>query len=471
MTDRIPVTIIDTIDATTPIRITPAQAGGVIHTRSFTGIYRNLRLYGAGLLCLLYFGTAWLNWGDRQAVLWDLAGRKFYIFGATFWPQDFVLLSAILIIAAFGLFFITVLAGRVWCGYTCPQSVFTWIFMRIEKLTEGERNQRLKLDAAPWSLGKLLRRSAKHALWLAVGLATALAFVGYFTPIRQLIIDTVQLNVDGSTAFWLLFFTTATYINAGWLREKVCLDMCPYSRFQSVMFDDNTLVVSYDSGRGDNRGPRRKDSDYKAQGLGDCIDCTICVQVCPTGIDIRDGLQLNCLSCGACIDACDTVMDKMGYARGLVRYTSERALNGAKTQLFRPRLLAYAAVLMVMIASFIWALQMRPLISLDVTKDRAMFRENSEGQIENIYSLKIINKTQHPQRYSIGITQDPAFALQGTRQINLAAGEIVDLPVSVVLLNPNAVKSAEQLEFVVSNLDVDTQQVSASSTFISPAAR
>lgn len=471
MTDRIPATIIDTIDHASPVRITPAQAGGVIHTRSFTGIYRNLRLYGAGLLCLLYFGTAWLNWGDRQAVLWDLAQRKFYIFGATFWPQDFVLLSAILIIAAFGLFFITVYAGRVWCGYACPQSVFTWIFMRIEKLTEGERNQRLKLDAAPWSLNKLLRRVAKHALWLVVGLATALAFVGYFTPIRQLVIDTLQLNIDGSTAFWLFFFTTATYVNAGWLREKVCLDMCPYSRFQSVMFDDNTLVVTYDSARGDARGPRRKDSAYKADGLGDCIDCTICVQVCPTGIDIRDGLQLNCLSCGACIDACDNVMDKMGYARGLVRYTSERALNGGKTKLLRPRLVAYAAVLLMMLASFAWALQTRPMLSLDVSKDRSMFRENSEGQIENIYTLKIINKTQQPQRYAIALDNSPEFALQGTQQIKLAAGEIIDLPVSVVLLKPNAVKSAEPLKFIVSNIEALDQQVSADSTFISPASR
>ncbi|SNR95906.1 cytochrome c oxidase accessory protein CcoG [Pseudomonas segetis] len=471
MTDRIPVTIIDSIDSSSPLRITPAQAGGPIHTRSFTGLYRNLRLYGAGFLCLLYFGTAWLNWGDRQAVLWDLAGRKFYIFGATFWPQDFILLCAILIIAAFGLFFITVFAGRVWCGYSCPQSVFTWIFMRIEQFAEGERHQRLKLDAAPVTLNKLLRRTIKHVLWLAVGLATALTFVGYFTPIRQLIIDSLQLNIDGSTAFWLLFFTAATYINAGWLREKVCLDMCPYSRFQSVMFDDNTLVVSYDSARGESRGPRRKGTDSKAQGLGDCIDCTICVQVCPTGIDIRDGLQLNCLSCGACIDACDTVMDKMGYARGLVRYSSERALNGAKTRLLRPRLVAYAVVLLLMIVGFAWALQARALISLDVSKDRAMFRENSQGQIENIYSLKIINKTQQPQRYAIALGDNSSFALLGPQQIKLAPGEIVDMPISVVLLKPEAVKSAEHLSFVVTNMEMPKQQVSTGSTFISPVVR
>ncbi len=283
MNDRIPAQLIETVDASTPIRLTPAQSGGPIHTRSFSGYFRNLRLLGGGLLMLLYFGTVWLNWDGRQAVLWDLGQQQFHIFGATFWPQDFILLSALLIIAAFGLFFITVLAGRVWCGYACPQSSWTWMFMWAEKVTEGDRLQRIKLDAAPWSPGKLLRRSAKHALWLAISLATALTFVGYFTPVRELVGDLTRLDIGLTSAFWLLFFTAATYLNAGWLREQVCLHMCPYSRFQSVMFDADTLLVSYDAARGEARGARRKDSDPRAQNLGDCIDCTLCVQVCPTG--------------------------------------------------------------------------------------------------------------------------------------------------------------------------------------------
>ncbi|PZQ40229.1 MAG: cytochrome c oxidase accessory protein CcoG, partial [Ectopseudomonas oleovorans] len=401
MTELIPVRAVESIDPAKPTRLTPAQAGGPIHTRSFTGRFRNLRLLGAGLLFLLFFGTAWIDWNGRQAVLWDLDNRQFHIFGATFWPQDFILLSAILIIAAFGLFFITVLAGRVWCGYACPQSVWTWVFMRVEQITEGDRGQRIKLDAAPWSLQKLARRSAKHGLWLAVSLVTALAFVGYFTPVRQLTVDLATFQVGATTAFWVLFFTAATYINAGWLREKVCRDMCPYSRFQSVMFDSDTLVISYDAARGETRGPRRKDADYKAEGLGDCIDCTMCVQVCPTGIDIRDGLQLECIGCGACVDACDSVMDKLGYARGLVRYSSENELAGGKTHWLRPRLIGYAAMLAVMIGAFTWALAERPLISLDVTRDRGLFRENALGQIENIYSLKIINKTQQARSYAI----------------------------------------------------------------------
>lgn len=469
MTDRIPATIIDTVDPRKPIRLTPAQAGGPIHTRSFTGLFRNLRLVGAGLLFLLYFGTQWLNWEGRQAVLWDLSKQQFHIFGATFWPQDFILLSALLIIAAFGLFFITVLAGRVWCGYACPQSTWTWVFMWAEKITEGDRGQRIKLDAAPWSLNKLLRRSAKHAVWLAVSLATAIAFVGYFTPVRELIADLFGLQLGPTSGFWLFFFTAATYINAGWLREKVCVHMCPYSRFQSVMLDADTLVVAYDAARGEQRGARRKDSDPRTQGLGDCIDCTLCVQVCPTGIDIRDGLQLDCLSCGACIDACDSVMDKMGYARGLVRYTSERALEGGRTHLLRPRLVGYAAALSIMIGAFVWALDARPMLSLDVTKDRTLYRENTQGQIENMYSLKVINKTQQRRDYLITLDEGP-FELHGSGEVSLAPGEIVDLPVSVALLDSDGV-SRRELRFAVSDMADPTSRVSAPSTFIAPRVR
>ncbi|NQD94262.1 cytochrome c oxidase accessory protein CcoG [Pseudomonas sp. CrR25] len=468
MNDRIPARIIDSLDPAKPVRLTPAQAGGPIHTRRFTGLFRNLRLLGAGLLCLLFFGTAWLDWNGRQAVLWDLGGRQFHIFGATYWPQDFILLSAILIIAAFGLFFITVLAGRVWCGYACPQSVWTWIFMRVEQFTEGDRGQRIKLDAAPWSLVKILRRGAKHGLWLAVSLATALAFVGYFTPIRALVGDLRNLALGTDTAFWLLFFTAATYINAGWLREKVCRDMCPYSRFQSVMFDRDTLIISYDAARGEARGPRKKDADYRAEGLGDCVDCTMCVQVCPTGIDIRDGLQLDCIGCGACIDACDSVMDKLGYARGLVRYSSERELAGGRTRWLRPRLIGYAAVLLAMIGAFAWALAARPLLSLDVTKDRGLFRENTAGQIENIYSLKLINKSQQPRRYRIALVESGDFELHGARTLALAPGEIRDVPVSVALTAERAASTTQPLRFEVHDVADPASRVVTASTFIAP---
>ncbi|MGY2685649.1 cytochrome c oxidase accessory protein CcoG [Pseudomonas tolaasii] len=466
MSERIP-----TVDTFEPIHSKKMKAKGsdhLIHTRSFTGLFRTLRVSGAGVLFLAFFGTVWLNWGGRQAVLWDLAESKFHIFGATFWPQDFILLSALLIICAFGLFAMTVFAGRVWCGYTCPQSAFTWLFMWCEKVTEGERNQRIKLQAAPWNLNKLLRRSAKHTLWLGISVLTGLTFVGYFTPIRPLAAELLTWQLGGVSLFWVLFFTAATYLNAGWLREAVCMHMCPYARFQSVMLDKDTLTISYDAARGEHRGPRKREVNPANVGLGDCIDCQLCVQVCPTGIDIRDGLQMECIGCAACIDACDSIMDKMGYARGLVSYTSEHQLQGGKTRLLRPRLIGYSAVLLVMIAALVVALIERPMVSLDVTKDRGLFRENSLGQIENIYSLKVINKTQQHQDYRVALVDADGFQLQGKTAISLAPGEISDVPVSVVLLADKPASSSQTLRFKVTDVDEPWIFSAADSRFVAP---
>lgn len=469
MSERIPT--VETFEPIHPKKVKAKSSDNLIHTRSFTGVFRTLRVGGAGLLFLAFFGTVWLNWGGRQAVLWDLAESKFHIFGATFWPQDFILLSALLIICAFGLFAITVFAGRVWCGYTCPQSSFTWLFMWCEKVTEGERNQRIKLQAAPWSLNKLARRSAKHTLWLGISVLTGLTFVGYFTPIRPLAAELLTWQMGGVSLFWVLFFTGATYINAGWLREAVCMHMCPYARFQSVMFDKDTLTISYDAARGEHRGPRKRDLPPAQVGLGDCIDCQLCVQVCPTGIDIRDGLQMECIGCAACIDACDSIMDKMGYARGLVSYTSEHQLQGGKTHLLRPRLIGYSAVLVVMLAALVVALIERPMVSLDVTKDRGMFRENSLGLIENIYSLKVINKTQQRQEYRLELVDAEGFQLQGKTQVSLAAGEIVDIPVSVALLADTPASSSQTLRFKVTDVDEPWIYTAADSRFVAPLNR
>ncbi|MBC3925897.1 MULTISPECIES: cytochrome c oxidase accessory protein CcoG [Pseudomonas] len=469
MSERIQT--VDTFEPIHPKKVKANSSDNLIHTRSFTGLFRTLRVGGAGFLFLAFFGTVWLNWGGRQAVLWDLAESKFHIFGATFWPQDFILLSALLIICAFGLFAITVFAGRVWCGYTCPQSSFTWLFMWCEKVTEGERNQRIKLHAAPWSLNKLARRSAKHTLWLGISLLTGLTFVGYFTPIRPLAVELLTWQMGGVSLFWVLFFTGATYINAGWLREAVCMHMCPYARFQSVMFDKDTLTISYDVARGEHRGPRKRDVNPADVGLGDCIDCQLCVQVCPTGIDIRDGLQMECIGCAACIDACDSIMDKMGYERGLVSYTSEHQLQGGKTHLLRPRLIGYSAVLLVMIAALVVALVERPMVSLDVTKDRGMFRENAQGLIENIYSLKVINKTQQRQDYRLDLVDAEGFQLQGKKEISLAAGEISDVPVSVALLADKPASSSQTLRFKVTDVDEPWIYSAADSRFVAPLNR
>ena len=442
-----------------------------IYTKAFTGVFRNLRMVGGAFLFLLYFGTAWINWGDRQAVLWDLPERKFYIFGMTIWPQDFMLLSWLLIICAFGLFFITVFAGRVWCGYTCPQSVWTWIFMWCEKVTEGDRNQRMKLDKQPMSLQKLLRKSAKHSLWILIGLVTGLTFVGYFTPVRDLIPSLLNGEADGYAYFWVGFFTLATYGNAGWLRENVCIYMCPYGRFQSVMFDKDTLIVSYDTRRGESRGARKKDADYKAQGLGDCIDCKMCVHVCPTGIDIRDGLQFECITCAACIDAYDSIMDKMGYPRGLISYTTEHNLSGQKTHLLRPRLIGYAIALLAMMSLFGYAVFNRSLVELDVLKDRVLYRENEEGRIENVYNVKIMNKAQRAQTFVIEVSGLEGLHYEGKREVTAAEGEVFSLPVELSIDPDKLPSSTNEIVFTVKAVDDPSIQSDSDSRFIGPSVR
>lgn len=458
--------------------ITPPKASGDLYekrqkifTRAFTGLFRSIRIYVGAILFLLFLGTAWLNWDGRQAVWWNLPERKFYIFGATFWPQDFMLLSWLLIIAAFSLFFITVFAGRVWCGYACPQTTWTWIFMWVEKVTEGDRNKRMKLDKAPWSTEKILRRSAKHGLWLLIGFVTGLTFVGYFTPIRQLPIDLFTGQADGWSYFWVGFFTVMTYLAAGYLREQVCIYMCPYSRFQSVMFDKDTLIVSYDAKRGENRGPRKKTADYKAEGLGDCIDCTLCVQVCPTGIDIRDGLQIACVSCAACIDVCDEVMGKMGYEKGLISYTTEHNLSGEKTKLVRPRLVGYAVAILIMISLFSYTIFNRTLVELNVIKDRIPYRENMEGRIENVYLLRIINKDQHAHTYVLEASGLDGLQLESKQNFEVQAGEIFSSPVSVSV-DPEALgSSANTIEFKIQSVDDQRISRASKSTFIGPVVR
>jgi len=271
-----------------------------------------------------FYGLAWVPWGNRQILLFDLPARRFHILWMTFYPQDFIYLALLLVMAAVSLLFFTALGGRLWCGYTCPQTLWTELFLWVERMTEGDRAKRIKLDKSPWNRDKLLRRGGKQVLWVGLALWTGFTFVGYFTPIRTLGSELLHLNLGSWETFWILFYGFATYGNAGFLREQVCLYMCPYARFQGAMFDRDTLIITYDQARGEPRGGRPRGIDPRSKGLGDCIDCTLCVQVCPTGIDIRDGLQYACIACGSCVDACDSVMDKMGYPRGLVRYTTEK---------------------------------------------------------------------------------------------------------------------------------------------------
>ncbi len=409
-----------------------------IYPREVPGRFRNLRTLATLGLLGIFYGLAWLQWNGRQAVLFDLPARKFYIFGLTFLPQDFFFLSWLLILAALSLFFFTAVAGRLWCGYACPQTVWTDAFVWMERITEGNRQQRMKLDKGPFTVNKLWRKTAKQVLWLSFALFTGLTFVGYFTPIRALITEIGSFSTGPWETFWVLFYGFATYGNAGYLREQVCKYMCPYARFQSAMFDKHTLIISYDTARGEPRGSRQRGMAYKGEGqnkniLGDCIDCTLCVQACPTGIDIRKGLQYECIACAACIDACDSVMDKMNYPHGLVRYSTQASLEGNAPHVIRPRTIVYGLLLTVLFGGFLYAVTHRNLAELDVLRERnAMYRETDAGLIENIYTLRVVNKDSEPHTFTLAIDGVPDAQLLMDRElIEVGASEVVTLTVRV----------------------------------------
>ena len=402
-----------------------------IYPRQVHGLFARLRLLGVLGLLGIYYITPWLRWDGHQALLLDLPARKFHIFFITLWPQDFFYLAVLLIIAGLVLFFVTALAGRIWCGYACPQTVWTEAFLWIERKVEGSRMQQQKLDALPMSVRKFRIKASKHFLWLAFSAWTGFTFVGYFSPIVELGRHLLAFNIGPWETFWILFYGFATYGNAGFMREQVCKYMCPYARFQSAMFDKDTLVVSYIPVRGEPRGSRKRSVDPVAAGLGDCIDCTLCVQVCPTGIDIRDGMQYECIACSACIDACDDVMDKMGYEKGLIKYTTEHAMTGGKTHILRPRIIIYALILLSIMAAFAWSFSQRISLGLDVIRDRnTLYRETSEGLIENVYILKILNMDERVHQYQLSVSGIPGLTLHKDMDvIEVESGGIMELPV------------------------------------------
>jgi cytochrome c oxidase accessory protein FixG len=452
-----------------------------VYSREISGRFQTLRLIAVWVLLGLYYVMPWVNWDGRQAVLFDLPARKFYILGLSFWPQDFVFLAMLLMIAAFGLFFFTALAGRLWCGYACPQTVWTEVFIAMERLCEGDRNKQMKLDAAPWNRDKILRKGAKHALWIVFALWTGFTFVGFFTPIRTLAQEASTLSLGGWEWFWTIFYSFATWGNAGFLREQVCKYMCPYARFQGAMFDRDTLIIAYDSERGEPRGSRRKgvpsvlelpklaDGSFAdgAPKLGDCIDCTICVQVCPTGIDIRDGLQYECIACGACIDACDSVMDKIGYPRGLVRYATLNSLEHKTPHVIRPRIIVYGFILLALIGSFTYAVFNRTPLIIDVLRDRnALYRVVADGAIENAYTLKIVNKDQVAHRYAITLAEggDGLALSANAADVAVAAEGVANVAVTV-RAPAGAVKGPREVVFEVRALDGDLQRTQKSRFF------
>ena len=424
-----------------------------IYPREVHGVFAWMRTTAVSALLGLYYGIPWLRWDQHQAILFDLPGRKFHLFALTIWPQDFIYLAGLLIIAALALFFFTALAGRLWCGFACPQTVWTEAFMWMERHIEGDRARRMKLDQMPWSAYKVGIKSLKHGVWIVFALWTGFTFVGYFTPILELAQKIASASTGPWETFWVAFYAFATYGNAGWMREQVCIYMCPYARFQSAMFDRNTLIISYDDKRGDPRGSRRHDADPATQGLGHCIDCTLCMQVCPTGIDIRGGLQYQCIGCAACIDACDGVMEKMRYPKGLIRYTTENALEGVKTQLLRPRVIVYAVALTLLTSAVFWGIATRDLVSLDVIRDRnALYRETVEGLIENVYTLKVINKGGGNSVFTVSIDGlEGAQVLSEGRQVAVAEGEVRDMVVRVQVNPVYLERRSSVLSFTVTS--------------------
>jgi cytochrome c oxidase accessory protein FixG len=428
-----------------------------IYPRAVTGKFASARWTLVWLTQLVFYGLPWLMWNDRQAVLFDLAVRKFYIFGLVFWPQDIVYLTVLLILSAYSLFLFTAVAGRLWCGYACPQTVYTEIFMWIERKVEGERMARMKLDKEAAGARKIRLKATKHALWIALALWTGFTFVGYFTPIRELWREVWSANLGGWQTFWILFYGFATYGNAGWMREQVCKFMCPYARFQGVMFDPDTLIITYDGNRGEPRGPRNKSVDYKAKGLGDCVDCGICVQVCPTGIDIRNGLQYECIGCGACVDGCNQVMAKMGYPKGLIRYSTEKAiqqnLQGAQIarRMARPRVLLYTGILAVVTIVALLSLVARVPVKVDVVRDRGLIsRDASDPVVQNVYRLQIMNTQERAARFTIAASGIEGIKLLGDPQpIALGPATARWVPVRIEVPRENAEPGSNRIEFTV----------------------
>lgn len=431
MTERIKIKEIKTSTQSNVDRYNPSNR---IYVRAVYGLYQKLRRYAGWGLIILFLALPMIRWNGHQAVLFDISKQQYHIFNMTLFPQDLTLLAWAFIISAFALFFITTYLGRVWCGYTCPQTVWTFIFIWFEERFEGSANKRKRLDQMPWSFNKIWRKVAKHSGWIIVSLLTGLAFCSYFVPVDELYVDFITFNSSFAITANILFFATITYANAGWMRSIVCTHMCPYARFQSTMFDKDTYIVGYNAKRGEARGPRRRKADPKELGLGDCVDCDLCVQVCPTGIDIRDGLQYECINCGACIDACDETMEKMGYEKGLISYTSEQKLEGKETHVIRPKIIGYGLMLLVMIGLFITNIVNLSNAELEIVRDRTtLYRENSDGLIENTYTLKLLNKTIETQTYKLSFTGLKDAKLIGPKTIVIKSGEVLTQPISIAV--------------------------------------
>ena len=446
-----------------------------IYARRVRGGFDNGRIALVLLTQAIFYGGLWLPWNDRQALLFHLVERKFYLFGLILWPQDVIYLAILLIISAYGLFLVTAIAGRLFCGYACPQTVYTEIFMWIENWIEGERNARMKLDREPWSPAKGRKKIAKHVLWALLALWTGFTLVGYFTPVHELWTSLWSASLGPWESFWIFFYAGFTYLMAGSLREQVCKYMCPYARFQSVMFDPDTLIVTYDPERGEPRGARKKGVDPRAAGLGDCVDCGVCIQVCPTGIDIRKGLQYECIGCAACVDGCDQIMDKLGAPRGLIRYSTENAMQrGLGRQeiiahILRPRILLYTAILILITGAATWFLAHRPPLKVDVIRDRAtLTREADDGNIENVFTLHFMNTEERARRYRVSVSGLEGIHLAGPAEVDLAPSSALAVTAQVCTPPQSGQAGANPIRFHIEASDDASVRLSEKASFMLP---
>jgi len=443
-----------------------------LYPREVHGLFAKLRITGVTVLLGLYYLLPWINLNGHPIVLFDLPARKFYIFQWVFWPQDFIYLALLLICAALALFLFTALAGRVWCGYACPQTVWTEVFLWIERKIEGSRLQQMKLDKQPTSLHKLRIKASKHTVWVLFALLTGFTFVGFFTPIRELANNILTLQVGPWETFWLIVYSLATYGNAGWLREQVCMYMCPYARFQSAMFDENTLVISYDAQRGEPRGKRKKGDDLSVKQLGSCVDCTLCVQACPTGIDIRQGLQYECIGCAACIDVCDDVMAKMNYPSGLIKYTTENSLQGKPTRILRARIIIYSLLLITILSGVVYSIETRDPVELNILRDRnTLYRENVDGSISNSYTLKIINREQKDRQYQLSFNGIEGLESSIKQPVFVSKGQVLELPLLLSAFPSALLGSSNTINIGLHTLDDHAVSIVTEGRFIGPLNR
>lgn len=436
------------------------QNEGKIYIREQFGFYQKIRRSLNSILLMIFVLLPFLRHDSKQAILFDIQQQKLHLFSFTLYPQDLIIFSLFLALAAFTLFYTTKLYGRVWCGFVCPQTVWTLMFNWVERRIEGNHNQSKSLDKQSMTFNKLWRKTAKHLSWGALSLLTSLVFVSYFVPVEQLYTSFFTLSSSAMTTGWVLFFAACTYINAGFTREKMCLHMCPYSRFQSAMFDKNTALVTYDAARGEGRGKRKRNQE-KPNGMGDCVDCNLCVQVCPAGIDIREGLQYQCINCGLCIDACDQTMANFNYPKKLIDF--KKASNN---KVDFTQLVGYSGMMFLVLSGMVYWAVSKTSFDVNIIRDRqALHRINTQGEIENTYMFKILNKASYPEQYTISVDKKDEYLFAQMPKIVAQPGELTTVAIVLAKLQ-NGSKGREEIAFTISAAKSEQQVVKPVSFYV-----